>query len=89
MKLIKMNSRWIQCRDHGHTAVIKFPSWNTQAKEVEKAMRELTGGSGWWRANPWYGWTGKAQGNLPRPHFISAKDEQLLTMAILKAGFHE
>jgi hypothetical protein len=89
MKLIKMNNRWIQCRNWGHTAVIKFKSWGHQARVVELAIRDLTGSTGWFKGGEWYGWTGKAPAHLPRPYFISAKDESLLTMALLKAKLND
>lgn len=85
MKIIKLTRRWIQCRDHGHTAVLRFSVFNPQAKAIEQALKELTGTSGWWRDGEWYNWSGAAKNNLQRPHFISAKSEHLLTMAMLKA----
>lgn len=84
MKMIKLTRRWIQCRDHGHTVVLRFPYFTPQAKEIESALKELTGSSGWWRDGDWYNWSGAVRDNKMRPHFINARNEHLLTMAMLK-----
>ena len=87
MKIIKLNRRYRQFKEHGHVAGIRFPTWNHQAQKAELAFKDLTRTSGWDRSGSWYAYFGKARlTTSARPYFITVRDESLLTMALLKVN---
>jgi len=87
MKIIKLNRRYKQFKEHGHVAGIRFPTWNDRAQAVERVFREITKSSGWARNGSWYGYFGKVgRRTAARPYFITVCDESLLTMALLKVN---
>lgn len=85
MKILKLNRRYKNFKEHGHTVGLRFSAWNEQAINTEKVMREITGCGGWWPENGWSGNFGTARNKHGvRPYFITMRDENLLSMVLLK-----
>lgn len=90
MKIVKLNRRWRQYKEHHHVAAVRFNSWSDEAHKFEQAMKELTRTSGWSRDGQWYGYFGKPSNRTQsKPYFITVRDESLITMALLKVNKSE
>lgn len=82
MKVIKLNRRYTQFKESGHTIGFRFNIYTNQCMDIEQALREITGRSGWDRDGDWCGYFGK--GPSPRPYFITLRDEAVASMVLLK-----
>lgn len=85
MKIIKLNGRYRQYKEHRHTAGVRFDGWQPEVETLSKALYALTGTYGWFKDGEWFHYFGtKSAGSDARPYFITVRDENLLTMALLK-----
>jgi len=90
MKVLKLNRRWKQYKEHGHTMCFRFDGWNQEATAVEKILRGLCETGGWIRDGEWYGYYGQARvyGDS-RPYFITVRDENIVSAVLLKLDINE
>lgn len=90
MKILKLNRRWRQYKESGHTACFRFDGFTQDAQAIERALRSLCNCGGYDRRGDWYGYYGKPvykNGySHNRPYFVTVRTEELATMALLKAG---
>lgn len=87
MKIIKLNRRFTQFKEHGHTVGFRFDSWNNDARNVEQILQSLSPAGGWIRTADWYSYFGKARYSIsPRPYFITLRDEKLVSLVLLMTG---
>jgi hypothetical protein len=82
VKVIKLNRRYTQFKESGHTIGFRFDKYTEQCIAIERALREITGQGGWSRDGVWCGYFGK--GPSPRPYFITLRDEAMASMVLLK-----
>lgn len=87
MKIVKLNRRFRQFKEQGHTVAFRFPNGYTKdAGQIEKACRERLAGGGWMRQNDWYTWYGSRPGKYDvRPFWISFRSEADATLVLLSA----
>jgi len=87
MKIVKLNRRFRQFKEHGHTVALRFEGWTKKATEVEKVCREKLKGSGWLRDQNWYSYYGERNSrydrNIGRPYWITFRNEAELTLVLL------
>jgi hypothetical protein len=87
MKIVKLNRRFRQFKEHGHTVALRFEGWTKKATEVEKVCREKLKGSGWSRDQNWYSYYGERNSrydrNIGRPYWITFRNEAELTLVLL------
>lgn len=86
MKVLKLNRRWRQFKENGHTMCFRFDGWDKDATAVEKALRDLTDEGGWVRNGQWYSYFGSMNSQGRKPYFITVQDENLVSMVLLKSG---
>jgi hypothetical protein len=89
MKLIKLNRRFKQFIEHGHTVAFRFDEFSIDTIRIEQTLKEMTSEYGYNRCNEWYGYfgkrpKGKGYFNEPRPYFITMRDEATASMVLLK-----
>lgn len=84
MKFIKLNRRYRQFKEYGHTVAFRFDGYTKQTNAVETALRSLTSGGGWQRGGEWYGYYGKDKHDGMRPYFITMRDEHMASLVLLK-----
>jgi len=88
MKVVKLNRRFKQYKEHGHTVALRFNGWDTDANMYEKACRAKLPGHGWNREADWYSYFGDRNNRtLSRPYWITFRNEADLTMIMLSAKF--
>lgn len=87
MKVVKLNRRFRQYKEHGHTVALKFPHGHTpDSIAIEKACRARLKGHGWLREHDWYGYYGdRPRRDAVRPYWITFRNEADLTMVMLSA----
>jgi hypothetical protein len=89
MKVVKLNRRFRQFRDHGHVVALRFESWNSKARVVEKACRDRLKIAGWLRDHDWYSYTGERNSrydrDIGRPYWITFRRESDLAFVLLSA----
>ena len=87
MKVIKLNRRFRQFKEHGHTVALRFDYWNPATIAVyEKICRARLRGHGYDRNADWAGYFGHAiNGNTYRPYWITFRREADLTLVLLSA----
>ena len=90
MKVVKLNRRFRQFKEHGHTVGLRFFSW-TEAAPYETAAKKKLGDGGWpWRHNLWYTYFGDRRSPaLNRPYWITFRNESDLTLVLLSAELSE
>jgi hypothetical protein len=84
MKIVKLNRRFRQFREHGHTIALRFTDW-AEAMPYEKITQtRLDVGGG--RHESWYSYFGN-RSNLYvlRPYWITFRNEADLTLVLLSA----
>ena len=87
MKIVKLNRRFRQFKEHRHQAALRFEGWNEKAKEVEKVCRERLQGGGWLRDQDWYSYYGDRNSRYDaRPYWITFRNEADLTLVLLSLG---
>jgi hypothetical protein len=89
MKVVKLDRRFRQFKEHGHTVALRFEEWNGEASEIERVCRDRLKGGGWLRNNDWYSYYGHAPTGTgyrePRPYWITFRNEAELTLVLLCA----
>lgn len=85
MKIVKLNRRYKQFKEHGHTIALRFESYVPQTIAVyEKVCRARLTGHGYNRDADWCGHFGHAPNrNSPRPYWITFRNEMDLTLVLL------
>lgn len=87
MKVIKLDNRYKQYKDHRHQVGFRFEAWNDQAHQIEKILRGMYRTGGWDRSNDWYSYFGTAPSRTgTRPFFITMRDESVSSMVLLLVG---
>jgi hypothetical protein len=90
MKVVKLNRRFRQFKEHGHTVALKFSNGYTKdAGQIEKICRERLIGGGWLRDHNWYSYYGDRNSRYDRdavrPYWITFRNEAELTLVLLSA----
>ena len=91
MKIVKLNGRHKQFKEHGHTMAFRFNTFTDEARRVEKACRSLFDHGGWDRNASWYSYFGsKAMPCINngvhatmRPFWVTLKDESAVSVILL------
>jgi hypothetical protein len=85
MKVVKLNRRFRQFKEHGHTIALRFTDWR-DAVSYEKTVRDRLGVGGWQRHDLWYSYFGnRRRRNDFRPYWITFRNEADLTLVLLSA----
>ena len=87
MKVVKLNRRFRQYKEYGHTVALRFPNGLTpDAQAIHRVCGQKLNGSGWMREHDWYSYYGKNSGRYDvRPYWITFRRESDLTMILLSA----
>jgi hypothetical protein len=86
MKVVKLNRRFKQYKDHGHTVALRFSNWSHNAQTVEKIASSRLGGGGWDRDGNWCSYFGARNGHSDRLiYWITFRRESDLTLVLLSA----
>jgi hypothetical protein len=86
MKVVKLNRRFKQYKEHGHTVALRFNGWDMDANMYEKACRAKLTGHGWDREADWFSYFGDRNNRtLARPYWITFRNEADLTLILLSA----
>jgi hypothetical protein len=86
MKVVKLNRRFKQFKEHGHTIAFRFDGWNSKATAVERVCRARLQGGGWFPHQDWYSYYGKRLNcNEVRPYWITFRNETDATLVLLCA----
>jgi len=85
MKIVKLNRRYKQFKENGHTVALRFESYNPKTVSAyEKVCRARLKGHGYNREADWAGYFGHAtRGNSYRPYWITFRNETDLTLVLL------
>ena len=91
MKIVKLDRRYKQFKEHGHTVGIMFDRYTNESRDVEDACREIFNTSSWDRSGPWCGYFGSYRkrerdewnGGF-RQYWITFKDESAVSLILLK-----
>lgn len=84
MKIVKLNRRFRQFKQHGHTVALRFNYRNNTATTVEKVCCEKLKGHGWLREHDWYSYYGDRNSRYAaRPYWITFRNETDLTLVLL------
>ena len=87
MKIVKLNRRFRQFKEHRHQVALRFDGWSEKAKEVEKVCRARLQGGGWSRDQDWYSYYGDRNSRYDaRPYWITFRNETDLTLVLLSLG---
>jgi hypothetical protein len=90
MKIVKLNRRFRQFKEHRHQVALRFEGWNEKATAVEKVCREKLKSGGWLREHNWYSYYGHASSSTgyreSRPYWITFRNEADLTLVLLSLG---
>jgi len=90
MKVVKLNRRFKQYKEHGHTVALRFESYQpATVSAYEKVCRARLKGHGYNREADWYGYFGHALSGTgyreSRPYWITFRRESDLTLVLLCA----
>lgn len=87
MKIVKLNRRFKQYKENGHTIALRFESYVPNTIAVyEKICRARLKGHGYNREADWAGYFGHAPNrNSSRPYWITFRNESDLTLVMLCA----
>ena len=87
MKIVKLNRRFKQFKENGHTIALRFESYDPNTVSAyEKVCRARLQGHGYNREADWAGYFGHAtRGNSYRPYWITFRNETDLTIILLCA----
>jgi hypothetical protein len=84
MKVVKLNRRFRQFKECGHTIALRFTDW-AEAMPYEKIIQARLGVS-WQRHDSWYSYFGnRSSRNDFRPYWITFRNEAELTLVLLSA----
>jgi len=85
MKVVKLNRRFRQYKNHGHVIAVRCDSWMGEGVSLEKICDAKLGGRGYMPTNDWHAYFGKNNGRANRPFWISFRRESDLTLVLLSA----
>jgi hypothetical protein len=88
MKVVKLNRRFRQFKEHGHTVALRFANgYSDKIRAVEKVCRARLQGGGWLRDHDWYSYYGERNSrhdrDIGRPYWITFRRESDLTLVLL------
>jgi len=87
MKVVKLNRRFKQFRENGHTVALRFPYYTPDVDRVENIVKQRLGGAGYDRQADWCSYFGAANGHSDRKTFwITFRRESDLTLVLLSAN---
>jgi hypothetical protein len=90
MKIVKLNRRYRQFKEHGHTVALRFDGYGSESQAMEKVCREKLKSHGWLRDHNWYGYYGDRNSrydrDAARPYWITFRNEADLTLVLLSVG---
>jgi len=87
MKIVKLNRRFKQFKNNGHTVALRFNGWCPEASAIEKICKERLTGYGWLPEHDWYHYYGdRPSRNDVRPYWITFRNETDLTLVLLSAN---
>ena len=83
MKVVKLNRRFRQFKEHGHTIGLRFSSY-TESVPYEKTVKTKLGSGSWTRSDLWYSYFGDRRRLYEsRPYWITFRNESDLTLVLL------
>ena len=82
MKVVKLDRRFRQFRENGHTVALRFSSYS-ESVPYEKATRTKLGDGGWRRHDSWYSYFGYGRVAGYRPYWITFRNEADATLVVL------
>jgi hypothetical protein len=87
MKVVKLNRRFKQFKENGHTIALRFESYRPDTiSKYEKVCRARLRGHGYDRGADWCSYFGHAPDrNSSRPYWITFRRETDLTLVLLSA----
>jgi hypothetical protein len=90
MKVVKLNRRFRQFKEHGHTVALRFANgYSDELRAIEKVCRARLQGGGWLRDHDWYSYYGERNSrydrDISRPYWITFRRESDLTLVLLCA----
>jgi hypothetical protein len=90
MKVVKLNRRFRQFKEHGHTVALRFANgYSDEIRAIEKVCRARLQGGGWLREHDWYSYYGERNSrydrDIGRPYWITFRRESDLTLVLLCA----
>jgi len=85
MKVVRLNNRFRQFKQHGHVIAMRCDSWLGEGVPLETICRAKLGVRGYMPDNNWHAYFGKLNGRGLRPFWISFRREADLTLVLLSA----
>jgi len=86
MKIVKLNRRFKQYKEHGHTVALRFNGWSQKSQVIENLCKDRLGSHGWLPQSDWHHYFGdRPRRDAPRPYWITFRNEADLTMIMLSA----
>ena len=82
MKVVKLNRRFRQFKEHGHTMGLKFPSY-TESVPYETVAKKKLGDGGFMRSDLWYSYFGDRRHQGYRPYWITFRNAADATLVVL------
>lgn len=87
MKIVKLNRRFKQYKENGHTVALRFDGWNPNAQAIEKVCKDRFEDAGWLPHHSWHRYFGsRPNSNAVRPYWITFRNEMDLTLVLLSAN---
>ena len=87
MKVVKLNRRFRQFKEHGHTVGLKFRRWPEAAPYETAAKKKLGDGGRLGRPNLWYSYFGNRRSPaVNRPYWITFRNESDATLVVLSTS---
>jgi hypothetical protein len=86
MKVVKLNRRFKQYKNHGHVIAVRCKSWLEEGVPLENICCAKLGAQGYMPSNDWHSYFGKANGHGRRPFWITFRRESDLTLVLLSAS---
>lgn len=87
MKVIKLNRRYKQYREHGHTVAVKFVQYGDNARRLERTCVAMFKSHGWNRGSRWYCYFGNRGRDGFRPYWFTFRNEADVTMLLMTVKF--
>lgn len=88
MKVVKLNRRFRQFKENGHTVGLRFSSY-PKSVPYETAAKKKLGGGGWVCHDLWYSYFGHGRVAGYRPYWITFRNESDATLVLLSAELSE
>ena len=85
MKVVRLDRRFRQYKQHGHVIAVRCDSWLGEGISFEQICKAKLGGQGYMPTNDWHAYFGKNNGRANRPFWISFRREADLTLVLLSA----